>query len=125
MNIKFQDISLDVIPDKEHEWLLETALVADGYAVKSATVRQTKSRNESEFIEGRHYVLQNVTIGNLSKNKVFWTKRGVITLGFFITSEKAKQFRMWAEDLILNVLERPVDKIQTLEQHTKREVQIT
>lgn len=126
MNIKFQDISLDVVPDRQHEWLLETTLVAEGYAVKPATVRQTKSRNESEFVEGRHYVLQNVTIANGGqKPKVFWTKRGVITLGFFITSEKAKQFRMWAEDLILKVLERPVDKIQTLEQHTKREVQIT
>lgn len=125
MNIKFQDISLDVIPDKQHEWLLETTLVAEGYGVGVSTVKMAKSRNQEEFIEGKHFVSQNVTIGNLTRNKILWTKRGVITLGFFITSEKAKQFRMWAEDLILKVLERPVDKIQTLEQHTRREVQVT
>lgn len=30
-----------------------------------------------------------------------WTKKGVIALGFFVRSEKAKQFRRWAEDLII------------------------
>lgn len=124
MKIQFQDINLEVIPDKDHEWLLESALVADGYDVTTANIRKTKSRNEDEFEEGRHYVVQIVTIGNLTKNKVFWTKRGVINLGFFIRSEKAKQFRRWAEDLILKVLERPVDNLKTLEQHTKRDVQV-
>jgi hypothetical protein len=125
MKIQFQDINLEVIPDKSHEWLLETALVADGYGVKAAAIRMAKSRNEVDLIEGKHYVSQNVTIANGGqKPKIYWTKRGVITLGFFITSEKARQFRQWAEDLILKVLERPVDKIESLEQHTKREVQV-
>lgn len=125
MNIKFQDISLDVIPDQKHEWLLETALVAEGYGVKPTNIRTAKSRNEDEFIEGKHYVLQNVTIANGGqKPKVFWTKRGVITLGFFITSDKAKQFRAWAEDLILKVLDRPVDNLRNLDQHVKRDVQV-
>lgn len=125
MNIQFQDINLEVIPDRSHEWLLETALVADGYGVKPAAIRMAKSRNEVDLIEGKHYVSQNVTIANGGqKAKIFWTKRGVITLGFFITSEKARQFRQWAEDLILKVLERPVDKIESLEQHTKRDVQV-
>jgi hypothetical protein len=124
MKIQFQDINLEVIPDKAHEWLLETALVAEGYGISAATLRSTKSRNEEEFEEGKHYVLQNATIGNLTKNKVFWTKRGVINLGFFIKSGKAKQFRNWAEDLILKVLERPVDNLKTLEEHTKRDTQV-
>lgn len=126
MNIKFQDISLDVIPDAKHEWLLETALVADGYGITESALRKHKNRNSDDLVEGKHWVGQNVPIANGGqKPKIFWTKKGVIRLGFFINSSKARQFRDWAEDLILKVLERPVDKIQTLEQHTKREVQIT
>lgn len=125
MNIQFQDINLEVIPDRSHEWLLESALVAGGYGVTTSSLRSTKSRNEDEFEEGKDYVLQNATIANGGqKPKVYWTKRGVVTLGFFIKSEKAKMFRKWAADLILKVLERPVDKIESLEQHTKRDVQV-
>ena len=31
-----------------------------------------------------------------------WTKRGIIRLGFFIKSDRARLFRDWAEELIIN-----------------------
>ena len=37
-------------------------------------------------------------------------KRGIIRLGFFIRSERAKRFRDAAEDLILGVTEKPAPK---------------
>ena len=40
------------------------------------------------------------TNGGMQK-KLFWTKRGVIRLGFFIKSERAKNFRNWIEDIII------------------------
>ena len=39
-----------------------------------------------------------------------WTKRGVVRLGFFIKTSKAKQFRDWAEDYII---ERAKEEPQT------------
>jgi hypothetical protein len=124
MNIQFQDINLEVVPDKAHEWLLDSAMVAEGYGITESALRKQKSRNQEDLIDGKHWVGQNVPTSSGVQNKTFWTKKGVIRLGFFVKSEKAKQFRDWAEDLILKVLERPVDKIESLEAHTKREVQI-
>lgn len=34
-----------------------------------------------------------------------WTKRGIVRLGFFIKSERAKMFRDWAEDLVINKID--------------------
>ena len=45
------------------------------------------------------------TLVNAQPHQVFWTKRGIIRLGFFIKSKQAILFRDWAEDLIINVLE--------------------
>lgn len=63
--------------------------------------------NAGELIAGKHYVkgVQNMdTLVNAQPHQVFWTKAGVIRLGFFIKSERAKLFRDWAEGLILAVV---------------------
>jgi hypothetical protein len=44
---------------------------------------------------------------NAQPNQVYWTKAGIIRLGFFIKSPQAKQFRCWAEKLILKEMEQP------------------
>lgn len=98
MLVQFESINLEVREESTHEWLLETALVAEGYGVNENSLRSTKSRNDDELIEGKHWlVLQSAT----GRSQVFYTKRGVIRLGFFIKSERAKKFRDFAEDLIL------------------------
>ncbi len=43
---------------------------------------------------------------NIKHNATLWTKRGIIRLGFFIKSNRAKQFRDWAEDLIIFATEQ-------------------
>ncbi len=53
------------------------------------------------------------------QRKLFWTKRGVIRLGFFIKSERAKKFRDWAEDLILNSIEQKVEEQKEDEQENQ------
>ena len=125
MKIQFQDINLEVIPDKGHEWIIENSLVAQCYNVTERAIRQHKDRNQADFIEGKHWMVQNVPIANGGqKPSIYWTKKGIIRLGFFVKSAEGKAFRDWAEDLILKVLERPVDNLKTLEQHTKRDVQV-
>jgi hypothetical protein len=79
------------------------------------------SRHNDELKENVHFVkgvtncytldesaTRRRTGGSISPDtaqphQVFWTKAGVIRLGFFIKSEQAKMFRTWAENLILGV----------------------
>lgn len=93
--------AIEVQPDVEHEWLLSTKDVAEGYGLSDSGVRKVKSVNDDEFEEGKHFV----TIRHESQTgrpPIMWTKRGVVRLGFFIKTPMAKEFRDWAEDYIVN-----------------------
>ena len=104
-----EGVTVNVLPNSEHEFLIPTKDVAIGYGVSVYAIRQTKLRNNSELIEGKHFI-SNVTIRHAasagSSKGVFWTKRGIIRLGFFIKSERAKLFRDTIEDLVIKVEEQ-------------------
>ncbi len=99
-------LQVAVYPNHQHEFLLPTKEVALGYDVSPYTVRRHKQLQKTELIEGKHF-LSNVQILNGAKGGAskgtMWTKRGIVRLGFFIKSERAKLFRDWAEDLIIKV----------------------
>lgn len=98
------DLAVTVIPNSNHEFLMSSEDVGRGYGIAACTIRRHIQLHSDEFTEGIHY-LRSVQILNTSAQmhpqKVFWTKAGVIRLGFFIKSERAKLFRDWAEQLIL------------------------
>lgn len=98
-------VSVVIIPDSTHEFLMDTANVAYGYGTSTANIREHKRIND-EFIEGKHFIV-GVRIPDSEKrfahNKIFWTKRGIVRLGFFIKSERARMFRDWAEELVLRI----------------------
>ena len=129
--INFQDdVQLNFMLDDRHEFLLTTKEVALGYGVNSSTIRSHKNGNKEEFVENKHFITvrnsddnnlsvqnidaQNLTVSNSNAQRykltmdakarqvTLWTKRGIIRLGFFIKSERAKKFRDWCEDLIIN-----------------------
>lgn len=109
MNLKVtEELSVIIIPNENYEFLMTTKEVAHGYGTSDYIIRKTKERHDFELIEGKHYV-KGVTFGhtlsNAQPHQVFWTKRGIIRLGFFIKSKQAILFRDWAEELILNVFE--------------------
>lgn len=119
------NLSVEVTPDENYEFLMTTSEVAKGYGVSSNTIRTHKSEHKEEFIEGKHFIV----VGNNNMNRcnqanhvvgktdadclsgsypfktVLWTKRGIVRLGFFIKSERARMFRDWAEDLVINKVE--------------------
>ena len=122
MNLKVsEELSVNVLPNSNYEFLMTTKEVAHGYGVTEYNIRQHKLQHSDELIEGKHYIIA-VSIPNgdlkIPHNAVLWTKRGIVRLGFFIKSERAKLFRDWAEDVIINVLEngenflRPVPVLQ-------------
>lgn len=101
-----EGITVSIIPNQDHEFLMSTREVASGYGVSPYSIRSTSSRNSSELIEGKHFV-KGVAICNTQQpHQVYWTKRGIVRLGFFIKSERSKLFRDWAEDIIIKLEEQ-------------------
>lgn len=107
------ELAVNVLPSVEHEFLMMTKEVAHGYGTSEYAIRVSKMRHENELIEGKHYFVAGdfaVTKSNgtfkIPRNAILWTKRGVIRLGFFIKSERARSFRDWAEDLVIKVEEQ-------------------
>jgi len=103
--VAFNDLNLE-ISEYQDTWSLSNKQVAEGFGVSEEAIRSQKARNE--FKEGVHfYLLQNAT-GNAKQT--FWTKKGVITLGFKLTeTPQTILFRDWASDFILNGGNRPLD----------------
>lgn len=94
---------------QDHEFLLETKEVALGYGVSETVIRRHKQEHADELVDGKHFVscVQNMNAGGPPIKRTLWTKRGVIRLGFFIRSERAKRFRDAAEDLVLREVSAP------------------
>lgn len=103
-----EGVTVNVLPNEVHEYLMTSKEVAIGYGTSDYAVRATKLRHAEELIEGKHFVTA-VTIcnSNLPKklrcahNATMWTKRGIVRLGFFIKSKRARLFRDWAEELVI------------------------
>ena len=108
-----QGVTVNVLPNEQYEYLMTTKEVAKGYGVTDYAIRQNKVSLSSELIEGKHYVIAvSIPHGELPKklkcahNAIMWTKRGIVRLGFAMRSERAKLFRDWAEELIINYEEQ-------------------
>ena len=85
-----------------HTFVVETRWVAKGYGVEPRAIREHKREHADELIEGKHWVVGKTdTLGGI-QNATLWTKRGIVRLGFFIKSERAKRFRDAAEDLVID-----------------------
>lgn len=103
------NLSVEIMPDDRFEFLMSTNETAKGFGVSGNTVRRHKMEHADELIEGKHFItsVQKMNAGcksadYLQRKQILWTKRGIVRLGFFIKSERAKMFRDWAEDLVVN-----------------------
>lgn len=105
-----EGITVNVLPNRQHEFLMTTREVAAGYGVSEWLIRKHKENHPDELLEGKHFLV-NVNIIHAatpgSSRGTLWTKRGIVRLGFFIRSERARLFRDWAEDLVLAVVDKP------------------
>lgn len=109
------ELAVNVIPNENYEYLMTTKEVANGYGTSIYVVNMARLRHEVELVEGKHFVKGAITKCysdlNIPHNAVLWTKRGIVRLGFFIKSERAKLFRDWAEELIIKVSEAREDLV--------------
>ena len=117
--VAFNDLNLE-ISEYQDTWALSDRQVAQGFGVTQEAVRKQRTQGATEYIEGVHYYYKNTyndgkggvydtppdKSGGGSRNTqkmVFWTKKGVITLGFKLTeTPQTIAFRDWASDFILN-----------------------
>ena len=100
------DLTVQLYTNPHFDFLMDTATVANAYGVSHSTIKSNKHNHHDELIQGVHYVtasaVQNLDI-TIKHNALLWTKSGIIRLGFFIKSERAKMFRDWAEKVVLEV----------------------
>ena len=100
-------LTVSTFKHPNHDFLMPSKDVAEGYGVSASTLRTCMSRYPNDFTEGIHFVraVSVVTpLKNVQPHAVLWTKRGVISLGFHIQGKKALMFRQWAENVILEKL---------------------
>lgn len=103
--VAFNDLNLEIL-EYGDTWSLSNKQVAQAFGVSEEAVRQQKARNE--FKESVHFY--TVTNCNGGADKTFWTKKGVITLGFKLReTPQTILFRDFASDFILNGGSRPLD----------------
>jgi prophage antirepressor-like protein len=123
----FENESYELVEDSFFEFLMTNDEVAKGYGTNSNAIIKTKSRHSDELIENKHFLFIESDTNGGKQRKLFWTKRGVIRLGFLIKSERAKKFRDWAEDLVINKLsqtpEKPHQTVQVQNQTLVEELQ--
>lgn len=97
---------IPVTPHPVHEWTLPTTAVARGYGVTEIAIRQHKNRHADELIQGTHWVVTKCNTLGGDQDVIYWTKLGIVTLGFFLRSERAKLFRRAAASLVLSRIEQ-------------------
>ena len=98
-----ENLSVEIFPDDKFEFLITTNEAAKGFGINPSSLRSQKHDHRDELIEGKHFI---TSVGGYLQNKqILWTKRGIVRLGFFIKSERAKMFRDWAEDLVVNKID--------------------
>lgn len=102
-----EGLTVSILPNPTHQFLMTSKEAAIGYGCTEYAIRHIKSSHSSELIEGKHFLTAVRISHSEPNNKVYWTKRGVVRLGFFIKSKNAKLFRDWAEDLIIDKLLQP------------------
>jgi phage antirepressor YoqD-like protein len=102
IKVEIGEVVVEVQPNVEHEWVLSSKDVAEGYGLSESGLRMTKSRYSDELIEGSHFVQQIVTGSGGGRTQTMWTKEGVVMLGFFIKTPSAKEFRRWASNYIVS-----------------------
>ena len=101
------DLTVTILPNSNHEFLMTTKEVSTGYGIAEATLRTHKHRYKEELLENVHWItgVTNRNGNSFPATYVMWTKAGVIRLGLFIRSERAKLFRDWVENLVLKFTE--------------------
>lgn len=122
VNLQVTDgLTVAILQHQTHEFIMPTKDVALGYGVSPGTIRNHQATHSDDLVYGKHFIKGadlTDTLGNMQPHAVYWTKNGIVRLGFIIQSKRGKIFRDWAENVILKALTPELPK--TLPPITKR-----
>ena len=128
--IKLNGVDLEVLEYRD-TWSLSDRQVAQAYGVTQEAVRKQRTQGATEYVEGVHFYYKNMFNdgkggltdtpdrsgggAQIPQKMVFWTKKGVITLGFKLTeTPQTIIFRDWASDFMLRKYQTPQTFSQAL-----------
>ena len=97
-----------------------TEYVAQRYGVSTDTIKDHKKRHADEIVEGIHFIYELANTKGGRQEILKWTLRGIIKLGMFIRSEKAKGFRLWAEQELEKTILKQVRAFAEAREHNLR-----
>ena len=97
-----------------------TEYVAQRYGVSTDTIKDHKKRHADEIVEGIHFIYELADTKGGRQEILKWTLRGIIKLGMFIRSEKAKGFRLWAEQELEKTILKQVQAFAEAREHNLR-----
>ena len=114
VNLQVTDgLTVAVLQHQTHEFIMPTKDVALGYGVSPGTIRNHQASHSDDLVYGRHFI-KGVdlidTLTNSQPHAIYWTKSGIIRLGFIIQSKRGKMFRDWAETVVLQALSPQLPK---------------
>ena len=114
VNLQVTDgLTVAVLQHQTHEFIMPTKDVALGYGVSPGTIRNHQASHSDDLVYGRHYI-KGVdlidTLTNSQPHAIYWTKSGIIRLGFIIQSKRGKMFRDLAETVVLQALSPQLPK---------------
>ena len=101
-----KDLKVTLKPDSNHEFLMSTKDVANGFGVTTVAIRSIKLDHKNEFIEGKHFV-SNVAISNgdlRTTRSTGWSRGGILRLAFYIRGEQGRIFRDCIENVVMEKL---------------------
>ncbi len=68
---------------------MDSKNVSAGLGCSVDSINHAKKRQSDELIEGKHFIIDR---SYKNTPKIYWTKRGIVRLGFFIKAKKPKRF---------------------------------
>lgn len=112
---EFMGLSLNIIDHNQQSWLTaEQVGLALGFAPDNARkgVNKLFNRHEDEFTDQDTFVVKLTTNpqgGN--PNVRIFSQSGCNLLSFFANTPRAKQFRAWAKQALVNIRKDPIDRM--------------
>lgn len=112
-SLDFMGLSLDIIDHNQQRWLTaEQVGLALGYAETNARhgILKLYRKHADEFTDNDKGVVEMATAGGRQKVTIF-SQSGCNLLSFFSNTPRAKQFRAWAKQVLVNIQKDPIERM--------------
>ncbi len=96
-NVSFNNVVLNF----DENYTLSTKETAECYGVSEENLRNQKYRHKDEILKDIHYI--EVWDNQFKRYITRWTLDGIHMLGFFIKSQRAKEFRKFTAMLLTQI----------------------